>query len=57
MKNSVIFGSVVKDPNFKQGKKVEQDDFIAAINRIYDKRYPIVPNAKKDIKTSKGRKK
>lgn len=48
MKNSTIFGSVVKGPSFKQGQKVTQDDIIAAIDRLYDKRFPVVPNARKD---------
>lgn len=57
MKNSVVFGSIVKSPTFKQGQKVTQDDIIAAMDRIYDKRFPVVPNAKKDSKTSSPKRK
>jgi len=59
MKNSTIFGSVVKGPNFKQGQKVTQDDIIAAIDRLYDKRFPVIPNARKDSAkpAPKGKKK
>ena len=57
MKNTTVLGSLVKDPNFKQGKTVGQDDLIAAIDRIYDKKYPVVPNAKKDQTGSANRKK
>lgn len=59
MKNSTIFGSVVKGPNFKQGQKVTQDDIIAAIDRLYDKRFPVILNARKSDQkgTSKGKKK
>lgn len=58
MKNDLVFGSVVKGPNFKQGQKVTQDDIIAAIDRLYDKRFPVVPNAKKDnTKSSNSKKK
>jgi len=47
MKNSTIYGSVIKAPNFKQGQKVGPEELIAAIDRLYDKRYPVVPNARK----------
>lgn len=60
MKNSVVFGSVVKSPTFKQGQKVTQDDIIAAMDRIYDKRFPVIPNARKDTKNTsspKGKRK
>lgn len=59
MKNSTVFGSVVKGPNFKQGQKVTQDDIIAAIDRLYDKRFPVIPNARKSDQkvASKGKKK
>lgn len=57
MRNSTIYGSVIKDPNFKQGKKVGPDDLIAAIDRIYDKRYPVVPDVKKGEQQPKGKKK
>ena len=52
MKNSLVFGSVVRSPTFKQGQKVTQDDIIAAIDRVYDKRFPVVPNARKDTKNT-----
>lgn len=57
MKNTTVLSSLVKDPNFKQGQKVGQDELIAAIDRIYDKKYPVVPNAKKDQTKSVNRKK
>lgn len=46
MQKSNIFGEVVRDPNFRQGQKVNADQMIDAIDRLYDKRYPVVPNAK-----------
>ena len=57
MKNTTVLSSLVKDPNFKQGQKVGQDELIAAIDRIYDKKYPVVPNAKKDQTKPVNRKK
>lgn len=47
MRKTDIYGEVVKSPTFKQGQKVGFDDLLAAIDRVYDKRYPVVPNAKK----------
>lgn len=58
LKNTILYGSVVKDPNFKQGKKIGHDELIAAIDRIYDKRYPVIPNARKDSQnTTSGKSK
>ena len=57
MRTSTIYGSVVQDPNFKQGQKVGTDELIAAIDRVYDKRYPVVPDAKKGAQKPKGKKK
>lgn len=57
MRNSTIYGAVIKDPNFKQGQKVGTAELIAAIDRVYDKRYPVVPNAKKGEQQIKGKKK
>lgn len=56
MKNIDVFGSLVKDPAFKTGKKVSTNDLIAAIDRIYDKRYPVVPNARKSNKVDNKKK-
>ena len=36
----------MKDQTFKQGKKITHDEMITAIDRLYDKRYTIIPNAK-----------
>jgi len=61
VRKSDIYGEVVKSPTFKQGQKVGIDDLIAAIDRTYDKRYPVVPGAKKGttgtVKDTKGKRK
>lgn len=57
MRNTVVYGEVVKDPTFKQGQKVGQEQLIAAIDRVYDKQFPVVPNARKGDRTpTKGKK-
>lgn len=58
MKNTTVYGEVVRDPAFKQGQKVGQEQLIAAIDRVFDKRFPVVPNARKSERiTSTKRKK
>ena len=43
---SSVFGEIIKDASFKQGKKVGYEDMVAALDRMYDKKYPVIPNAR-----------
>lgn len=53
IKKSDVYGEVVKSPNFKPGQKVTMDDMISAVDRLYDKRFPVVPDVQKKTTTKK----
>lgn len=42
-----VFNEMTKSPSYKKGKPVTREQYVEAVDRIFDKKFPVIPNARK----------